>query len=72
MNTESHSFGPVYGPERAVGHIIATGNVGSYLKQNQANTYLSIDGGRKWSEIAIGSHIYEISDHGNIIILAKD
>jgi len=55
-----------------VGHILATGNVGSYLNQREANTYLSIDGGRHWREVAIGSHIYEISDHGNIILMALD
>ena len=36
------------------------------------NTYLSIDGGYNWKEIAIGSHIYEVSDHGGLIVMAKD
>jgi len=31
MHTQSHRFGPVYSHPRAVGHIIATGSVGSHL-----------------------------------------
>ena len=37
-----------------------------------------MDGGFTWKEIAkglyliIGSHIYEVSDHGGLIVMAKD
>jgi Sortilin, neurotensin receptor 3, len=33
---------------------------------------MSRDGGLTWFEIAKGSHIYEISDHGGLIIMADD
>jgi hypothetical protein len=36
------------------------------------NTYLSNDGGHNWKELAKESHIYEISDHGGLIVMAKD
>ena len=45
---------------------------------DKINTYLSTDGGNSWKEIAKGfylnkgSHIYEVSDHGGLIVMAKD
>lgn len=33
---------------------------------------MSRDGGLNWYEIAKGSHIYEIGDHGGVIVLASD
>lgn len=67
-------FGPFYSTEKAVGLIIGTGNVGYHLatRADEINTYLSRDGGLNWIEIAKGSHIYEIGDHGGLIILAPD
>ena len=53
---------------------MGTGNVGKYLsyRPDLINTYLSRDGGLNWFEVAKGSHIYEIGDHGGIIVLAND
>jgi hypothetical protein len=67
-------YGPFYSTQNSVGVIIGTGNVGTYLsyRADQVNTYLSRDGGLEWSEIAKGSHIYEIGDHGGVIVLAND
>jgi hypothetical protein len=67
-------FGPFYSAENAVGMIIGTGNVGSYLsfQKDEINTYLSRDGGLTWFEIMKGSHIYEIGDHGGLIVMADD
>lgn len=36
------------------------------------NTYLSRDGGRQWVELMKGSYIYEIGDHGGILLMASD
>ena len=74
MTTNSHTFGPVYSSQNALGIIIATGNVGKYLsmKEDQVNTFLSSDGGHTWKEIFKGSHIYEVSDHGGLLVMAKD
>lgn len=54
--------------------MIATGNTGSYLshKSGNINTYLSRDGGLVWDEVRKGSHIYEVSDHGSIIVMANN
>lgn len=68
------SYGPAYSSENSLGLIIATGNIGTYLshKAGNVNTYLSRDGGLVWEEIRKGSHIYEVADHGSIIVMAND
>jgi len=70
----SRSFGPLYSNDNSVGLIIATGNVGKYLAKrvDQINTYLSRDSGLTWFEVLRGSSIYEIGDHGGIIVMATD
>ena len=70
----SSEFPPFYSVQSAVGLILANGNVGKYLSINpeEVATFISRDGGLMWKEIRKGSHIYEIGDHGGIIILAED
>lgn len=67
-------FGPFYSSENAVGIILGTGNVGSHLanRPDEVNTYMSRDGGLTWQEIRKGSHIYEIGDHGGLLVMAPD
>lgn len=36
------------------------------------NTYFSRDGGLNWAEIAKGAHIYELGDHGGLMVMAKN
>ena len=73
-SVSSTNYGPFYSSENAIGMIIGTGNVGAYLsnRADEVNTYLSRDGGLKWFEVKKGSHIYEIGDHGGIIVLVSD
>jgi len=70
----SEKFGPFYGAKEATGVLIATGNVGDYLsvRKDEVNTYLSRDGGLTWNEIIKGSTMYEIGDHGGLIVAADD
>lgn len=67
-------YGPIYTVKNAVGLLMATGCVGPSLclREEQINTYLSRDGGQEWFEVAAGSHIYEIGDHGALIVMAFD
>ncbi len=54
---------------------MAVGNVGYELEkrhQDRINTYLSRDGGLTWAEVKKGAHIYEIGDHGGLIVMAKN
>ena len=67
-------FGPVYSSDNALGIMIGTGNIGKYLsyRPDKINTYLSRDAGLTWFEVKKGSSIYEVGDHGAIIVLVSD
>lgn len=68
-------FAPPYSQDSAVGIIMAVGNVGNELeriKSDRINTYLSRDGGLNWNEVKKGSYIYELGDHGGLIVMAKN
>lgn len=68
------TYGPVYSTPNSVGLLMSTGNVGYHLaeRSDEINTYMSRDGGLTWFEVAKGSHIYEIGDHGGLIVMAND
>jgi hypothetical protein len=70
----SSEITPYYSVDSAVGLIIANGSVGHYLstENDKISTFLSRDGGLNWFEIKKGSHIYEIGDHGALILIAED
>lgn len=53
-----------------MGIIVGVGNTGLFLDSKSTNTYLSRDGGHNWFEILNGEHIYEIGDHGGLIVFA--
>lgn len=63
---------PFYSRENAIGIILSTGNVGEYLSytDEEVNTYITSDAGVTWKELRKGSSIYEIADHGGIIVYA--
>ena len=68
-------FPPPYSQDSAIGIIISVGNVGKYLDRqriDQQNTYMSRDGGINWYEVRKGSHIYELGDHGGLIVMASN
>ncbi len=64
---------PVYSTENAVGLVIGTGNLGRKLTGNgePKNLYISRDGGLTWRSVKPGTYIYEIGDHGSIIVIAR-
>ncbi|KAH8585131.1 sortilin [Cryptosporidium sp. chipmunk genotype I] len=68
------SLAPFYSVENAVGIILGTGNVGSYLSfdHDDINTYMSRDGGLTWQEVHKGAFIYELGDFGGLIVMAND
>ncbi len=53
--------------------MLATGNIGKKLTSNesQKNLYISRDGGLTWRSTKNGVWIYEIGDHGGLIVIAK-
>lgn len=56
-----------------MGIVLATGNLGKRLTSNDSpkNLYISRDGGLTWRSTKPGSYIYEIGDHGALIVVAK-
>lgn len=68
-------FAPPYSQESSIGIIMAVGNLGKHLEKNKLdrmNTYISRDGGLSWKEVKKGSHIYELGDHGGLIVMASN
>jgi hypothetical protein len=65
---------PYYSVDSSAGLIIGNGSIGHYLstENDKISTFLSRDGGLNWFEIKKGSHIYEIGDHGALILIADD
>ena len=71
------AFGPLYSKKDCIGMVIGTGSVGYYLPSsnsisNLLNTYLSVDGGYTWNEIAKGSNVYDFTNKGSLIVLSKN
>ena len=56
-----------------MGIVLGMGNIGPRLTDNNSkkNLFLSRDGGLNWKYVREGSHIYEIGDHGALIVIAK-
>jgi hypothetical protein len=52
---------------------MGTGNLGEYLSGNQEgkNLYISRDGGVTWASTHVGNYIYDIADHGALIVASK-
>ena len=72
LHSVTSSYSQVYSTDNAIGIVMGTGNVGKYLshKEDELNTYLSRDGGLSWIEVKKGEFIYEMGDHGAIIVMA--
>jgi len=64
---------PILSQNNAPGIIIATGNLGPTRKphSNQKKVYMSRDGGLKWVEVAKEENVYEMADHGGLVLMAK-
>ncbi|XP_065920049.1 VPS10 domain-containing receptor SorCS1-like [Dysidea avara] len=71
MSSSEYSRLGVYSVSSAPGIIIAHGNYGRTLAEN-ADLYISRDGGLRWEQTLNGSWDAEIIDHGGLLIAAKD
>jgi hypothetical protein len=60
----------MYIPPTVPGMVLANGNVGVYLDDEDLSTWLSMDNGFNWRELAKGVNIYEVSLTGDVIIFA--
>lgn len=74
LHGTTSEFPQFYSVSSAAGIILSNGNVGKYLSNDgvDISTFLSRDGGLSWFEVRKGSHIYEIGNHGALIVMADD
>lgn len=53
--------------------MVGVGNVGQHLSDfTSGDMFLSTDAGRTWKEVLKEAHMFEISDHGGIILMVND
>lgn len=63
---------PMLSHKNAHGIILALGNTGQSLDiEARSNVFLSRDGGVTWEEIAKGPHVYDIADHGGLLVQTR-
>ncbi|KAJ3412294.1 vacuolar protein sorting/targeting protein PEP1 [Chytridiales sp. JEL 0842] len=71
--TNTHNIGRIFSTEAAPGFLLGVGNVGSYLvPYAMSDTFMSIDGGVSWYNLAKGPHKYETADQGSVVVLIPD
>ena len=72
-HTGMDAIPPLYSHENAPGVIMAVGNIGRNFDPNPASlcTFMSRDGGHNWEQVLEGPAVYEIGDHGGIIVAAQ-
>ena len=52
--------------------MIGVGNVGEFLgRREDADTFITRDGGLSWSMVAPGNWMWEYGDQGSIIVIVK-
>jgi hypothetical protein len=61
-----------YSHKSAPGIVMAVGNTGEYLDEaaDTTCTWISPDGGVTWNDVLPSAAIYEVGDHGGIIMMA--
>lgn len=64
---------PILSQNNAPGIIISTGNMGKTRNPNakMKKVFMSRDGGLRWTEAAKDEYVYEIADHGGLILMGK-
>lgn len=68
--TERPDYRDTYSSSSAIGLLFGVGNVGEELESyERASTFLSIDGGLSWKEVAKGVYQWEFGDQGTILVL---
>jgi hypothetical protein len=70
-------FGSFHSTTSAPGFAVAVGNVGPWYDRAEDDAdahaaFLTTDAGASWQRVRNGSHVAEIADQGNVIVLARD
>jgi len=71
--TERKDKSHTYYSASAIGLMIGTGNVGEYLTSlDEADTFMTADGGITWKSVKKGEYMWEFGDQGSIVVIVKD
>lgn len=71
--TERRDWRDTFYSGSAIGLLLGVGNVGEYLgKGDEADTFLSSDGGISWKNVMKGRYMWEFGDAGSIIVLVRE
>lgn len=72
---KQYSFASPYSVESAIGIVVAVGNIGhtiDFSRGGKKSTFLSRDGGLNFDEISSIPLIYDLGDHGGLIVAAPN
>ncbi|OJJ43691.1 hypothetical protein ASPZODRAFT_19408 [Penicilliopsis zonata CBS 506.65] len=72
--TERRDPRDTYSSGSAIGLMMGVGNVGEYLSANMddADTFLTRDGGITWKAVKKGRYMWEYGDAGSVIVIVPD
>ncbi|KAJ5742085.1 Vacuolar protein sorting/targeting protein 10 [Penicillium manginii] len=71
--TERRDWRDTFYSGSAIGLLLGVGNVGEYLSgSDQADTFLSSDGGISWKNVMKGRYMWEFGDAGSIVVLVRE
>jgi hypothetical protein len=71
--TERADKSHVFYSQSAIGLMMGTGNVGEYLSGlNEADTFMTADGGITWKSVKKGAYMWEFGDQGSIVVIVKE
>ena len=71
--TERSDKSHTYSSTSAIGLMMGTGNVGEYLtKRQEADTFMTSDGGVTWKSVKKGTYLWEFGDQGSILVIVKE
>ncbi|KAJ5909191.1 Vacuolar protein sorting/targeting protein 10 [Penicillium taxi] len=71
--TERRDFRDTFYSNSAIGMMIGVGNVGPHLTDvDQADTFLTRNGGLTWKQVKKGRYMFEYGDAGSVIVLVSE
>lgn len=71
--TERKDSRDTFSSGSAIGLMMGVGNVGEYLSgMDDADTFLTRDGGITWKSVKKGRHMWEYGDSGSVIVIVPE
>lgn len=71
--TERRDPRATFSSPSAIGLMLGVGNVGEYLgRMEEADTYITRDGGVEWHQVTKGNYMWEYGDQGSILVIVAN